>query len=254
MSSPRADPGQAPPPASPPARLVAFDTSTERLVLAVGAPAGGGPHAHTRDEDGGPRASARLLPALLELLAEAGLALPDIDAIACARGPGAFTGLRASCAVAQGLALGLGRPVLAVDSLMLVAEAARAQGAGDELAVAVDARMAEAYAARYRHDGRRWQVLQAPALWPLAALAAHWQAEPPPAVAGSALAAYGAQLPLPAGTRAWLDAGDRAGALLRLACAAWADGRTLDAADALPLYLRDKVALTTAERAALAPR
>lgn len=244
------DPGPVPPPAGCAARLVAIDTSTERLVLAVGTPAG----AHTRDEAGGPRASARLLPALLELLAEAGLGWPEVDAVAYARGPGAFTGLRAACAVAQGLALGLGRPLLAVDSLLIVAEAARTQGAGDAVAVAMDARIDEVYAARYRHDGQRWQTEQPPALWPLAALAAHWQAAPPVAVAGSALAAYGERLRLPPASAHWPAAGDRAGALLRLAQAGWAAGERLDAAEALPLYLRDKVALTTAERAAPAPR
>jgi tRNA threonylcarbamoyladenosine biosynthesis protein TsaB len=250
------EPSMAPLPVGPAAptpcaaRLVAIDTSTERLVLAVGTPAG----ATTRDEEGGARASARLLPALLELLAEAGLGWPEVAAIAFARGPGAFTGLRAACAVAQGLALGLGRPLLAIDSLQIVADAARAQGAGDAVTVAVDARIEEVYAARYRHDGERWQTEQPPALWPLAALAARWQVAPPAAVAGSALAAYGERLPLPPVGARWPGPGDRAGALLRLARAAWAAGPRLDAADALPLYLRDKVALTTAERAAPAPR
>jgi len=248
MSLPPA--GRGPTPAPCAARLVAIDTSTERLVLAVGTPAG----AYTCDEAGGPRASARLLPALLELLAEAGIGWAEVDAIAFARGPGAFTGLRAACAVAQGLALGLGRPLLAIDSLQIVADAARAQGAGDALAVAMDARIDEVYAARYRHDGRGWQAEQPPALWPLAALAAHWQAAPPAVVAGSALAAYGERLPLPPACTRWPEPGDRAAALLRLARAAWAAGQRLDAADALPLYLRDKVALTTAERAAPAPR
>jgi tRNA threonylcarbamoyladenosine biosynthesis protein TsaB len=246
----------SPAPPAPPAagaagaaRLVAIDTSTERLVLAVGTLAG----AYTRDEEGGARASARLLPALLELLAEAGLGWPQVDAIAFARGPGAFTGLRAACAVAQGLALGLARPLLAIDSLQIVAEAARAQGAGAAISVAVDARMDEVYAARYRHDGQRWQTEQPPALWPLAALAEDWQAAPPAVVAGSALAAFGERLPLPPACARWPAPGDRAGALMRLARAAWAAGQRLDAADALPLYLRDKVALTTAERAAPAP-
>lgn len=227
-------------------KLLAFDTSTEALAVGLAA---GGRH-WLRLEAGGARSSAALLPAVHALLAEAGLALPELDAIAFGRGPGAFTGLRTSCAVAQGLALGLGRPVLPLDSLLIVAEDARDQGGGDDIAVVVDARMDEAYAGRYRHDGARWQVLQAPALYTLPALAAAW-AEAPPCVAGNGLAAFGERLGLPAATRRVLAEHERAGALLRLAQAAMQAGEGIDAADALPLYLRDKVALTTAEREAV---
>jgi tRNA threonylcarbamoyladenosine biosynthesis protein TsaB len=230
------------------ARLAAIDTSTERLVLAVQGPAG----MVALDEPGGARASARLLPALLELLAAARLAPTDLDAVAFARGPGAFTGLRVACATAQGLALGIGRPVLPLDGLLLVAEAARAErGDVDDWWVAMDARMDEVYAAAYRREGGRWQAVQAPALWTLEALNARWQARPPVAVAGSAPAAFGTRLALPP-SAVQADAADRAGALMRLAQAAWCDGAAIDPAQALPLYLRDKVALTTAERAAAA--
>jgi tRNA threonylcarbamoyladenosine biosynthesis protein TsaB len=114
----------------------------------------------------------------------------------------------------------------------------------------MDARMDEAYAAAYRHDGRAWQTREAPALYDLATLGARWQAENGPSqVAGSALEAFADRLPWgPA--RRWPRSADRAGALLRLACAAWAAGRGVPAEEALPVYLRDKVALTTAERAA----
>ncbi|MCI1190662.1 tRNA (adenosine(37)-N6)-threonylcarbamoyltransferase complex dimerization subunit type 1 TsaB [Calidifontimicrobium sp. SYSU G02091] len=232
------------------ARLVAIDTSTERMVLAVGT----ADRVVTRDEAGAARTSARLLPALHELLAEAGLALAEVDAIAFARGPGAFTGLRAACAVAQGLALGLGRPVLPLDSLLVVADAARAQGAGDDVAVAMDARMDEIYAGRYVHDGARWRLRQPPALWALPPLVDAWQREPPAAVAGSALNVFGDRLMLPPCVVQWPEPGDCGAALMRLAQTAWRDGGGVDPADALPLYLRDKVALTTAERAAAAAR
>lgn len=229
------------------ARLAAIDTSTERLVLAVRGPAGG----VTLDEPGGARASARLLPALLELLPRAGLAPADLDAVAFAQGPGAFTGLRVACATAQGLALGLGRPVLAIDSLCLVADAAREGSGESEWWVAMDARMDEVYAAAYRWRGDGWQTVQPPALWTLDALQARWRATPPRAVAGSALAAFGERLALPAGVlRA--GGGDRGAALMRLAQAGWRAAAAIDAAQALPLYLRDKVALTTDERAAAA--
>jgi tRNA threonylcarbamoyladenosine biosynthesis protein TsaB len=229
--------------------LLAFDTSTERLSLAV--------HAHgrtwTRDAPGGAAASAALLPAAHALLAEAGLTLADVRAVAFGRGPGAFTGLRTSCAVAQGLALGLGCPVWPLDSLLIVAEDARAQinAEGLDLGVAMDARMGELYAGRWRWQAGRWQALHAAALHTPASLAAAWAAQPPLVVAGSAVVPFGAALGLPPDTRWLAQEADRPAALARLALQAMAEGPGLDAAQALPVYLRDKVAQTTAEREAL---
>lgn len=237
-----------------PDTLLAFDTSTERMALAVQTADG-----HWLDDaEGGAAASAALLPALHSLLARAGRVMADVAAIGFGRGPGAFTGLRTSCAVAQGLAFGLARPALPVDSLMLVAEQARQQvGGGDgfEVAVAMDARMGEVYAARYRHAGDadgRWQVLQAPGLWSPQALAVCWAADAPPAATGSALGLFADTLGAACPRSRWIDAGAaRAAALVVLADRAWRDGAGVDAAEALPLYLRDKVAQTTAERLAL---
>ncbi len=220
--------------------LLALDSSTDTMAVALVTPA----QTRVFEAAGGAQASARLLPEVKALLAEAGVTLAELEAIAFGQGPGAFTGLRTACAVAQGLAFGLGKPVLAVDSLMLVAEDARAQGAGDDVWVAMDARMGEIYAAHYRHDGGSWQVLDAPALYAPAALAAHWGR--PAAAAGSALTEYAEALGPVA--PAWPQARSRAAALGALALAAWQRGETRDAAEALPVYIRDKVALTTAER------
>lgn len=231
--------------------LLAFDTSTERLALALQGRDGA---TFTRLAAGGAAASAALLPQVHELLAQAGLTLAALDAIAFGRGPGAFTGLRTACAVAQGLGLGLARPLLPIDSLLIVAEDARAQaarGAAEfEVGVAMDARMDEVYAGRYRWQGGHWQVLQAPALCSLPALAEAWAGATRQALAGSALVAFGPRLALPAGGVRVETEQDRAGALLRLAVQAARDGQGVDAAEALPLYLRDKVALTTTEREA----
>jgi tRNA threonylcarbamoyladenosine biosynthesis protein TsaB len=239
----------APAPARrPDPRLLALDTATERMVVAVVA----GERQWLGDEAGGALASQRLLPLLFDLLDRAGLTLGELDAVAFGRGPGAFTGLRTACSVAQGLAFGAGLPVLALDSLALVAEDAFARhGATQRVWVAMDARMDEVYAAAYRRVEGDWLVEHAPALWPVAALADAWRHEPPACVAGSALAAFGARLPSASALRIETSQ-DRAAALARLACAAWQRGEAVDAAQALPLYLRDKVALTTAERQAAA--
>jgi len=232
------------------ATLLCFDTSTERMAVALSGPCG----AWVANSAGGAAASAGLLPQAAQLLARAGLAYRDLDAIAFGRGPGAFTGLRTACAVAQGLAFGLARPVLLIDSLLIVAEDARVQaGVGEEgpfdIGVAMDARMDEVYAAAYRWQGGAWTERQPPALLSLAACQAAWPGQRLDAVAGSAWAAFGARLSPPAPCFAAEQ--DRAAALLRLAVSAHAAGAGVDAGLALPLYLRDKVAQTTQEREAL---
>ncbi|MBL8323413.1 MAG: tRNA (adenosine(37)-N6)-threonylcarbamoyltransferase complex dimerization subunit type 1 TsaB [Rubrivivax sp.] len=248
--------------------LLAFDTSTERLAVAAAGPRG----IFAFNGAGGPVASAELLPRIHEALSAAGLRLADVAAIGFGRGPGAFTGLRTSCAVAQGLGLGAGRPLLPLDSLLVVAEDAcggepcaagdpaphqdAAAGAPALVAVAMDARMDEVYGALYAPAAAGWATWREPALYTLAAWSEliEGHAGRLYALAGSALPAFGARLHCPPGVRRVGDEHDRAHALLRLAQVAWHAGAAVDAADALPLYLRDKVALTSAERAAAASR
>lgn len=225
--------------------LLAIDCSTETMCVALSRDGA----LSTFEGEGGAQASARLLPELLALLQRAGCTLQDIDAFGFGRGPGAFTGLRSACSVAQGLALGAGRPVLALDSLLLVAQEAFDElgDAAVDVWVAMDARMDEVYAAHYERTAHRWQVLQAPMLCRPDELNRQWAAAPPRCIAGTALAAFGERLHLaPALLRPTTRS--RAAALARLAEAAWQDGAAIDAALALPVYLRDKVAQTTAER------
>jgi tRNA threonylcarbamoyladenosine biosynthesis protein TsaB len=224
--------------------LLAFDTATEQMSIGV---AHGG-HTWTREAVGGAQASATLLPAVMALLAEAGIGLGQLDAIAFGRGPGAFTGLRTACAAAQGLAFGAAKPVLPVDTLLALAEDARGDAADFEVWALLDARMDEIYAAHYRHGAQTgWQVLAAPLLTTPEALNARWRQAAPAAVAGLALQAFGARLQ--AGDAAChAQARPTASALLRVARAAWLQGAAVDAALALPLYVRDKVAQTTVER------
>jgi len=227
-------------------RLLAFDTATERMSIALSA-AG---RVWTHEADGGAQASAALIPAILGLLAQAQLSLHELDAIAFGRGPGAFTGLRTACSVAQGLAFGAGKPVLPIDTLLVVAEDARATLHANSVWAVNDARMSEVYAACYGFEGKRWTTRVAPFLTTPALLNERWDEAPPEAVAGSALPLFGDQLHTGAAQLA-PHAAPRAAALLPLAQAAWADGLAVDAALAMPLYVRDKVAQTTEEREAL---
>jgi tRNA threonylcarbamoyladenosine biosynthesis protein TsaB len=186
------------------------------------------------------------------LLGRAGLTLADLQAIAFGCGPGAFTGLRTACAVVQGLAVGARLPVMPIDSLLIVAQDAAHQRPADvaaDVGVVMDARMGELYAARYRRAGTGWQVLMAPVLIDPAALVGHWTAAPPTVLAGSGVTMLEG---LRAGAFVLPETRDRAAALLDLAQMAWTAGSAIDAAQALPTYLRDKVALTSDERQARA--
>ena len=219
-------------------KLLAFDTSTDTLSVAVRH----GARVFAHSGPGGAQASATLIPLIRQLLAEAGLALADLDAIAFGRGPGSFTGLRTACAVAQGLGFGAGVPLLPVDTLQAVAEEARHRFGTVRVVALLDARMDQVYAARYDFDAPPDAPVEAELLAPEAVTVPEgW------VLAGNAFAAYGERLP--AVTRhAVLPTAE---AMLRLAPALLAAGRAVAPADAAPLYVRDKVAQTTEERAAL---
>ena len=225
--------------------LLAFDTSTDTLSIAVRR--GDAVLQHTGP--GGAQASATLIPAVRGLLAQAGLSFDALDALVFGRGPGSFTGLRTACAVAQGLAFGArggrGIPVLPVDTLLAVAEEARHQHGCTQVVAVLDARMDEVYHARCE-----WRAPEG--LWRADAdfgLGAPQTVEAPPGwtVAGNARVPYGERL---APGAAHVAALPTAAALLRLAPALLAAGGGMPASDALPRYIRDKVAQTTAERAA----
>ncbi|MDQ6681503.1 MAG: tRNA (adenosine(37)-N6)-threonylcarbamoyltransferase complex dimerization subunit type 1 TsaB, partial [Pseudomonadota bacterium] len=170
--------------------LLAFDTATERTSVALDVRGRVWQH----EGEGGARASAAFLPAVMGLLSEAGVRVADLDAIAFGRGPGAFTGLRIACAVAQGLALGAALPVLPIDTLLAVAEDARGGAESVHAWVVMDARMNEIYAAEYAYAAGRWHERTAPMLTTADALNRRWQVAAPEVVAGNALAAFGPRL------------------------------------------------------------
>jgi tRNA threonylcarbamoyladenosine biosynthesis protein TsaB len=187
------------------------------------------------------------LPLVQALLDGEGVSLSDLDGIAFGAGPGAFTGLRLACSVAQGLAVGAGLPVLGIVSLEALALAS-----GDGAVYAcLDARMNEVYCAAYRVAGETVAAVVAPVV------AAPDQVPIPPGEGwlgcGSGFAAYGAALAARLGqTIGSIDARarPRAASLLRMAAPRFLRGEGEDAALATPLYVRDKVAMTTRERIA----
>lgn len=230
----------------PEPKLLAFDTSTDVLSVAVRH----GDRVVAHSGAGGAQASSTLIPLIRRLLAEADLTLAELDAIAFGRGPGSFTGLRTACAVAQGLGFGAGVPLLPVDTLLAVAEEARAQQAAQATRLRVlallDARMDELYAAPYDYVDGRWQQRSDFHLCKPEQLSA----QDIEALAGNVFAQYGERLPVPVDLPRW-QALPTATAMLRLAPALLAEGNAVAAEQALPRYIRDKVALTTEERAAV---
>lgn len=244
--------------------LLALETSSSRCGVALLRAFDGRLEVAVREHEGSQEHAERLLPMVNELLAEAGLAPDALQAVAFGQGPGGFTGLRVACGVAQGMAMGLGIPVLPVVSHQAVA--AQAGGVPDDaIVVALDARMNEVYLAVYRPvagaDGESvWETLQAPLLI-AAAEVVPWTAHHLPAwsraagralqplLAGDAWDAYAADMSIPAGWRR-ADEAQRpeAASVARLARQAWSRGEAVAPEQAAPLYVRDKVAFTTAER------
>ncbi len=223
--------------------LLALESSTDTLFIAT-----------ARDDQrwlhsgaGGQHTSSQLLPAVRSLMADAGLGFDALDAIVFGRGPGSFTGLRTACAIAQGLAFvakgGQGVPVLPVDTLMTVAEEARLQHGCTQVLACLDARMDEVYNAVYQYADGHWQTLGDLQVCPPQDV----QVPPGFVVAGNAQPIYGERL---APDAPHLQAMPTAQALLSLAPYLLAQGQAVAAQDALPLYIRDKVAKTTAEREA----
>lgn len=225
-------------------KVLAIETSTELCSVALWQDGA----ITDKRENVGQKHSERLIAMLDELLKEAGVKLAQLDGIAFGAGPGSFTGVRIACGVTQGLALGASLPVIGICTLQAVA-----QGSGkDRVIAALDARMAEVYFAVYEKHGDEWLTVCAPCLRlpenTPAVEGGGWHA------AGSGFAAHGEVLQQRYAGQ--LDATDaacvpQASAIAALAAPLFAAGLGQDAAEAMPLYLRDKVALKTSERIVL---
>lgn len=225
-------------------RLLAFETSTEACSVAVYVDG----QVHERFEVAPRRHTELALPWAEALLAEAGIARAQLDAIAVGRGPGAFTGVRLAIAVAQGIALALDRPVLPISTL-----AALAMRAGGERRIAaIDARMGEVYLGAFalEADGGLRALADEVVVAPDAAALPEgggWRG------AGTGFAAADGALRAGFGDRlVAVDAAalPHAADVAALAALAFARGEALAPERIEPAYLRNNVALTIAERAA----
>ncbi len=222
--------------------LLAVETSTELCSVALLR----GGELFVEEALAENRHAEMLLPMVRRILARARLDALGLDGFAFGQGPGSFTGIRIACGFVQGLAFAAARPVVPVPSLLALAE----QSNERHVVAALDARMNEAYFAAYARSGDDWDEVIAPRLVDEADT---------PVLPGRRWAATGSgfeRLPwLRDAYRETVEmrlAGDlpRAGAVARLAARRFARGATVAAEHAAPLYLRDKVALTTEERKA----
>lgn len=219
-------------------KLLAFDTATEACTTALWLDG----QVLERSERHS-RHSEHLLPMIDALLAESGLKLSQLDAIAFGRGPGSFTGLRIGAGVAQGLAFAVGLPVVPVSSLAAVAQGVDA----DRVLAAFDARMQQVYWGAYQRDadGRVEPLLPESVSSP----AAVSRPEGPGWIgAGSGWDVYAEQLMPRMGNAVerWIPAAfPQARHLAVLAVAAFAAGQAVPAEQALPVYVRDDVAKKT---------
>jgi len=222
-------------------RILALETSTEYCSVALWLDG----EVVSRCEAVGQKHSERLMPMIDELLQATSHKLQALDGIAFGMGPGSFTGVRIACGVAQGLALGANLPVIGVCTLEALAEAS----GHDKVIAVLDARMSEIYHAAYEKQGDDWIAASEPCLCkPEAAPVMSgegWFA------AGSGFSVNGTALEVRyVGQLCGVDGTvvPQAAAIAALGARRLARGEGMDASQALPLYLRDKVALTTAER------
>lgn len=227
--------------------ILAIETSSELASCALLR----GDAVIARESSGVRTHSQSILPMVQELLAEAGLTLQDCDAIAYGAGPGSFTGVRTACGIAQGLGFGANLPVVPVVTLEAMALACHQQGGAAEVMTVLDARMGEVYWAQYRMaEGAdcRPRIVAAPALAAPAAVQPLGEATAcgngfaayPEAFAGKEFAAQAQGGIMP-----------HAAQVAQLAASVLAAGGGVAAADAQPLYLRNKIAFTSAERSAI---
>ena len=230
----------------PPMRLLAFETATEACSVALSVDG----EVVERFEIAPRRHAELALPWADALLANAGLARSQLDAVAVGRGPGAFTGVRLAIAIAQGVALGLDRPLVPVSTLAALALPAARANPGAPVLAAIDARMGELYVAGYRIVDNVLDALLDEALLSASQVAVDgdgWRGVGTGFGAGDAALAthLAAQL-------AHVDATalPHAGDVARIAAQVFASGGAIAPELVEPAYLRNNVAMTLVEQQA----
>jgi tRNA threonylcarbamoyladenosine biosynthesis protein TsaB len=228
-------------------KVLALDTVTEACSVALWTEEG----AFARFKEMGRGHAEEVLEMVDAVLQEAGLTLSALDGIAAGVGPGAFTGVRISVSAAQGLAFGADLPVVPVTSLEALAWQVLRDGI-DQAVACLDARMGEVYWAAYRADRERGVTsVAAPTVGPAASVVVPFQGTFNGV--GRGFDAYPELNMLPGlvlrtgASRALPHARD----IARLGALRLAAGEGIDPAELTPVYVRDKVALTEAERAAV---
>ena len=253
-------------------KWLAIETSTDMLSLAIASTQGDKSQVWAHTSQGGAKSSQLVLPEIVRLMDEAQMRFADLTAVVFGKGPGSFTGLRTACSVAQGLAFGAGISVLPIDTLLAVAEDARYQSTQQlqqqiqhqthhqqleqlpeetqRFFVAMDARMDQVYTAAYEWRSE-WQCVQAPSVNSPENISVptEWK-DLAFTTVGNAWDAFAARWPAELSGQ-HMHAMPTALALLRLSPVAFGQGLSVPPEDALPLYIRDKVAQTTQERAQL---
>ncbi|MBQ0267562.1 tRNA (adenosine(37)-N6)-threonylcarbamoyltransferase complex dimerization subunit type 1 TsaB [Providencia huaxiensis] len=220
-------------------RILAVDTATEACSVALWCDGdiisrfAISPREHTQ----------KILPMVEDVLAEAGMGLSQLDALAFGRGPGSFTGVRIGVGIAQGLALGANLPMIGISSLMTLAEGAFRIEGHEQVLVAIDARMSEIYCAQYQRTAEgRWLGEDTEAVllpddfeskfaklsgrWGYAGTG--WEAYPSLLNASATLANSHITLP---------DAQD----MLPIAAQLWQQGKVVAVENVEPTYLRNEV-------------
>lgn len=222
--------------------LLSLETSTETASAALLV----GEQMIALDTSGAQTHSQTILPMVQRLLAHAGIALSQCDAIAFGAGPGSFTGVRTACGLAQGLAFGANLPVIPISTLQAMAHACHDATGVSEVVSLLDARMDEIYWARY-HFSNGWETSIEPTLSPASAVAISEAA----AICGNGFHVLSrAKGILHSLENVYPEIMPHAKSVARLAHIELIANRQVAPRDAQPIYLRNKVALTTSERAA----